>query len=147
MENTLLTVLLSGLIGLAVTQILLRNLFSMGFPWIDGAIRHAVLWLAVIGAVAATREHKHIAINLAGRLLPSKWHRPVEILVNVFAAAVCGLLAWYSLVFVGDSREYGEILLGSWPAWVLQIILPIGFTLMSYRFGLRAVRELSELAR
>jgi TRAP-type C4-dicarboxylate transport system permease small subunit len=142
LENALLTLLLAGLITLAVGQILLRNLFSIGFPWIDGVIHLGVLWLAVIAAVVATREQRHIAINLAPRLLPPAWHRPVAGVANGFAAGVCGVLAWYSWAFVSDAREFGDVLLGTQPAWVLELILPIGFVLMAYRFGLRALATL-----
>jgi TRAP-type C4-dicarboxylate transport system permease small subunit len=51
---------------------------------------------------------------------------------------VCGLLAWFSLRFVRDSREFGDVLLGDLPAWWFQLILPVGFGLIAYRYGVRA---------
>jgi TRAP-type C4-dicarboxylate transport system permease small subunit len=138
-ENTCLVLLLGGLVVLAVGQIVLRNLFSMGFPWVDGAIRLMVLWLAVIGAVAATRDRKHIAIDLVPRLLGERWRVPAAIAVNLFACVVCGYLTRYSWVFVRDAREFGDMLLGQWPAWILELVLPVGFALMCYRFALRAL--------
>jgi len=57
-ENALLFVLLSGLILLASSQIFLRNILSMGFPWADGVIRLMVLWLGLAGGIAASRDRK-----------------------------------------------------------------------------------------
>lgn len=142
LENTVLVVLLIGLLGVTSSQILLRNVFSVGLAWADGLIRLAVLWLALVGAIAASRDRKHIAINLADRFLPEAWLRPAGALVNSFAAAVAGVLAWYAFRFVQDSREFGDTLLGTSPAWMFQIILPIGFALVSYRYWLRFIADI-----
>jgi TRAP-type C4-dicarboxylate transport system permease small subunit len=138
-ENALLVILLTGLMLLASSQILLRNVFSIGVPWADGLVRMTVLWLALLGAIAASRDRKHIAINLADRYLPARFMHPINILVDVFTAAVTAVLAWYSARFVLESREFGDTLLGTWPAWAFQIILPVGFALISYRYALRAI--------
>jgi TRAP-type C4-dicarboxylate transport system permease small subunit len=139
LENAILIVLLTGLMLLASTQILLRNVFSIGLPWADGLVRLTVLWLALVGAVAASRDHKHIAINLSDRFLPERWRRRVEIGVDLFTAVVAGWLCWYALVFVGESREFGDALLGGLPAWPFQVILPVGFGLIAYRYAWRCV--------
>jgi TRAP-type C4-dicarboxylate transport system permease small subunit len=138
-ENALLVILLTGLMLLASSQILLRNVFSIGVPWADGLVRMTVLWLALLGAIAASRDRKHIAINLADRYLPARFMHPINILVDVFTAAVTAVMAWYSARFVLESREFGDTLLGTWPAWAFQIILPVGFALISYRYALRAI--------
>ena len=142
LENALLIVLFAGLSTLAFAQIVLRNVFSIGLPWADGIIRLAVLWLAVIAAIAASRDGKHIAINLAERLLPYRLRRPVEALTDLFTASVAALLAWHSWSFVRDSRAFEDVLLGTWPAWIFQSILPIGFALVCYRYLLRFVAQL-----
>jgi TRAP-type C4-dicarboxylate transport system permease small subunit len=141
-ENAFLTVLLGALIAIAFAQIVLRNVFSLGLAWADGSTRVLVLWLAVIGAVAAARDGRHIAINLAGRLLPARFHRWTEALVDLFATALAGTLAWHAVRFVADSRAFGDVLLDDWAAWKLQIVMPIGFALITYRFALRLLRGL-----
>ena len=141
-ENALLMLLLAALIGLAGLQILLRNVFSAGISWADGGVRLIVLWLAVIGAVAAARDHRHLAINLATRWLPKSWHGRVDALASGFAAVISALLAWYALSFVMDSRSFGDILLGGLPAWMLQAVMPVGFALIAYRFALRCLGSL-----
>lgn len=144
LENVLLVGLLGGLSTLAFAQIVLRNVFSIGLPWADGIIRLSVLWLAVIAAIAASRDGKHIAINLAERLLPERARRPVGALMDFFTATIAALLAWYSWSFVRDSRAFEDVLLGTWPAWIFQSILPIGFTLVCYRYVLRFVAQVRD---
>ena len=137
-----MTVLLSGLILLASSQILLRNVFSTGLAWGDGLVRLMVLWLALIGAIAASRENKQIKIDLLTRSLSAPLQRVATVMTEVFTAIVTGMLAWHSLRFVQESRLYGDLLMDDWPAWIFQSILPIGFLLICYRYVLRAIREL-----
>lgn len=146
-ENALLCLLLGGLIVLASAQIVLRNVFSMGLPWADGAIRLTVLWLAVLGAVAASREGRHIAIDLLGRFLPKPLALAALVVANVFAALVSGALAYYAWIFVRDSREFGDTLLNGLPAWWFQAILPVGFAILCYRFAWRALVHVTAAAR
>lgn len=138
-ENALLIALFAVLLGLSGGQILLRNGFSSGLFWADELVRLLVLWLAVVGAVAATRDRKHIAIELLVRALPDLPQRITRSLVAVFAAGVSGMFAWQSLRFVLDSRAFEDTVLGNWPAWYFQLILPVGFALVAWQFLTSAV--------
>lgn len=142
LESALLTVLLSSLILLASTQILLRNVFSTGLVWGDGLIRLMILWLALIGAVAASRENKQIKIDVLTRSLSKPLQRVAALTTDIFTAIITGMLAWHSWRFVQESRSYGDLLLDDWPAWIFQLILPAGFFLICYRYVLRTINEL-----
>jgi len=146
-EDALLVVLLTSLILLAAGQILLRNFFDIGFIWGDEALRMLVLWLAVAGAVAASRNDRHINIAVLDRFLSGPVGAAKDVLVHGFTAAICGVVAWHSLGFVRTSHEFGDLLLGQVPAWIPQLVLPVGFGLICYRYGLFAVRDLLRLFR
>jgi len=139
--------ILTAMIGLATTQIVLRNLFDVGFIWGDEMLRMLVLWLAVGGAVAASRSDKHIRIDLLNRYLPERAVRGVKVVLHLFTAAVSGVMAWYSLAFVRMSWEFGDVLLGSVPAWIPQAVLPVGFALIAWRYGLFTMVEAGSLLR
>ena len=142
LEDGLLVLLLFALIVLACTQIVLRNGFGTGLMWADELLRLLLLWLALIGAVAASRDHKQIAIDVMSRFLPNRWLRWVELVTNLFTAVVTAVLCYYSAVFVAQSREFEDVVLGDWPAWGFQAILPVAFALMTYRYGLRTFKAL-----
>jgi TRAP-type C4-dicarboxylate transport system permease small subunit len=146
-EDALLVLILSSMILLAAGQILLRNLLDIGFIWGDEALRLMVLWLAVAGAVAASRNDKHINIDVLDRFLHGRLKCLKDVLVHGFTAAICSVVTWHSLLFVQTSHEYGDVLLGGVPAWVPQAILPLGFGLISYRYALFVVRDLRGLRR
>jgi TRAP-type C4-dicarboxylate transport system permease small subunit len=146
-EDALLVALLTGLILLAAGQIILRNFFDVGFIWGDEALRMLVLWLAVAGAVAASRSDKHINIAVLDRFLPGRFGAAKDLVIHLFTAAVCGVVGWHGLLFVRTSHEFGDLLLGQVPAWILQMVLPVGFGLICYRYALFAVGDLRQLFR
>lgn len=140
-ENTLLIALLSVMILLATSQIFLRNVFDAGFVWGDEFLRILVLWLAMAGAVAASRADKHITIDVLSRFFPARAGFFVKAVVNVFTAGVCGVAAWYAGAFVAMEKEFASTILGDVPAWPFQIVIPLGFGLISYRYVIHAVKN------
>jgi TRAP-type C4-dicarboxylate transport system permease small subunit len=132
---------LGGLILLGAAQIVLRNFFSIGFAWSDGVARLAVLWLGLLGALAASRDGRHITMGALARWLPPGARLVAGLCADVFGAVVSGALAWFSWVFVSDAREFGDTLLGDVPAWWLQSIMPVAFALMAWRFVIAAVNR------
>ena len=141
-EDTVLVLILTAMILLAAGQIVLRNLFDFGFIWTDELLRMLVLWIAVAGAVAASRTDKHINIAVLDRFLPPKSGVVVKVIVDLFTAGICLVVTWYSFAFVRTSYEYQDVLLGNVPAWILQLVLPIGFGLISWRYLLFALKRL-----
>jgi len=140
-EDTLLVVILVSMILLAGSQIFLRNFFDSSLFWGDEMLRLMVLWLTVAGGLAASRMDKHISIEVLDRFLPDKLQLPVRIIIDLFTAGICALFSWHSARFVMGSYEFGDTLLVNTPAWMLQIILPIGFGLMAYRHLVLAIKR------
>ena len=146
-EDAVLVIILTALILLAASQIVMRHFFNFGLFWGDELLRMLVLWIAVAGAIAASRSDKHINIAVLDRFLPEKLKLIVKMIIHLFTAGICGAVAWYSAQIVMTSHEFGDILLGSVPAWIPQAIMPVGFGLICYRDSLCVFRELLGLAR
>lgn len=144
-EDTVLVLLLAAMIVLATSQIVMRNAFGSGLIWADEALRLMVLWLALAGAVAAARADKHIAIDVLSRFLPETGNRIARTVTHLFTAAVCALVAVHAWRFVASSREFEDTLLGGQPAWWFQIVMPVAFALMSWRYVCLSVGGLAQL--
>jgi len=127
---------------LGAAQIVLRNAFSISFAWGDGLARLAVLWLGLLGALAASRDGRHITMGALARVLPPKLQIAAGFCADVFGAAVSAALAYAAWKFVGDSREFGDTMLGDIPAWWLQAIMPVAFALIAWQFLVQAVKRL-----
>ena len=147
LEDAVLVTILTGMILLAFSQIILRNFFDIGVVWGDELLRLMVLWIAVAGAVAASRSDKHITISILDRFLPGRWGVLASLVVRLFTVVVCGVVAWYSFAFVKTSWEFEDTLLGNIPAWWLQSVLPLGFTLITYRYAVLSLQDVIKLFR
>ncbi len=135
-ETGLLVLLLAVMIGLAGSQIVLRNLFDSGIGWSDPLLRVLVLWVGMLGAMIATQQDKHIRIDLLSRYLSPAWRGHTARLNNLFSAIVCGLLSWHSGRFVYSEWLDGSTLIGDIPTAVAESVLPFGFAVMTLRFVL-----------
>lgn len=139
-ENALMSLLLGGMILLAFGQIVLRNGFDSGISWADPVLRILVLWVGMLGAVAASRENRHITIDILNRLLSLRLRRWSEVIVAMFTAFICSLLAWYTFRFVQDEFQYSSFEVAGIPVWLWQSILPIGFGLIAWRYFIRTAQ-------
>ena len=144
-ETAVLCALLLSILALAGADIVGRNLFSSGLEIAGPVIRVLVLWLGMCGALYATGLKKHIAINVADQYLSGAAQQALQLLTQTFATLVCALLAWSSAEFVLDSYRYEDIVFGSFPAWIAQLIIPLAFAGMAVRFGLHSFGALQNL--
>lgn len=133
-ENAALVLLLAAMIILAVGQIILRIFFSIGFIWTDELISLLVLWIALIASIAAARSDKHLRIDVLSHFVPEKFTRLPGIIVDAFASAICGILAWHSYRYV--QLFFEDTVLTDFPAWIAYGVLPASLALMCYRFAL-----------
>lgn len=137
-EDLLLAALALGLLGLAVAQIALRLVFDSGLDWAEMAGRAGVFWLALLGALGATRDRRHIAIDALPRVLPP-WARQLAWWASQSAAAaLCAAMAWLGWGLVQLEREAPVPFIAGVPSWWPMLVLPAGFGLMALRFLLAA---------
>jgi TRAP-type C4-dicarboxylate transport system permease small subunit len=139
LEKWVLVLLLGFIAAFAVVQIILRNFFSYGLVWGDDLLRHGILWISFLGATRATLEKKHIRIDLLPKVLPVRLRFLADIICCLISFVVCLLLVWASWNFVQGERLAGGVAFASIPYWWLELIFPISFTLMAFRFGFRFV--------
>lgn len=134
LEDTLLVVILTTMIVLAVYQIIARNLFTEGIVWIDPLLRMLVLWVGLAGAVVATRSDNHIRIDILTRYLPEKLQFYTQRFIYLFTLSICLLVAWHAGRFVLSEYEYGTIAFAGMPAWLSALIIPVAFFLIALRY-------------
>lgn len=144
-EDFILVILLGTMIGMAAFQILFRNLFDAGLVWGDVLVRILVLWIGLVGAMVATRQDKHIRIDIISRYLPIGAKRIVDGIVKLFSAAVCALVAYYSMQFVLSEFTHGGLAFWNVPAWVCEAIIPVSFAVIALRYFFMSFRSISTL--
>jgi TRAP-type C4-dicarboxylate transport system permease small subunit len=148
-ENTALVVLLGTMIVVAVFQIVNRQLLGSMFaiPWADELVRFIVLWLAMVGSIAACRDNKHIRIDAITHVLSGAVVTWIKIVVDVFAAAVCAVIGWQAFRLVREEVSWGDYVMGDVPLWLAHSVVPLAFFLITYQFVVRVLKLAHGLAR
>jgi len=144
-ESAFLITLLITMILLAFLQVILRNFFSTSILWGDIFLRHLVLWVGFLGAALATKESKHISIDVLSRILSPKLKKITGFVTNLFAAIVSFFLMKASFTFISYEKESQSTLFADIPVWIFQSIIVIGFALIMFRFLIHSMENLAAL--
>ncbi len=147
-ESALVVFLLGIMTLLGFTQVVLRNFFSSGILWADTFLRQLVLWVAFLGASLAVRERKHLNVDVLTRFMSERGKKLARLVTDVFAGVVCVVFLKASLTFVQNEIHQGTVLFLEIPTWYFQLIIPVGYALLSFRFLiLNGVVDLQALTR
>jgi TRAP-type C4-dicarboxylate transport system permease small subunit len=133
-ETILVTILLALMILMAFSQVVLRNFFDTGIDWSDALVRYLVVWVTFVGAAIATKEGKHISVDLLSRWLTGTSTMAIQALSNFFSAVICSLLTVAAAKFIWFEAQMGSTAFLNLPVWVPELIMPITFGLMTLRF-------------
>jgi TRAP-type C4-dicarboxylate transport system permease small subunit len=117
-ENTVLVLLLTAMIVLAVGQIVLREFFDTGIIWSDELVKLLVLWIAMLGSIAASRDDRHLRIDVLSHALSEKMVVVSRLIVELFAAIICGVVAFHAYRWLQIEVEYEDTVLIDFPAWL-----------------------------
>jgi C4-dicarboxylate transporter DctQ subunit len=152
LEGWLLVLFLALMVTLTFLQVALRalfiyahvhwaNVFMGQIDWADPLVRLLVLWVSLIGASLVTGENKHIKIDLMSDLLPAPLQSYREILLSAACVLITGFMLKASISYVKMEASFGGQVFAGLPNWVGQLILPIGFSVMLFRFSLKTIGE------
>ena len=147
----LVTVLLVSsftlMLGLAVTQVLLREIVHTNILWGDMAARHLVIWVGFFGAFLASRGQRHFNIGFLSRFLGPKSRPWFTVVSDIFAAVVCAFLVAAGWTFVTVGLDPHAVLFLGIRQTAAAMIVPSGFLLMALQFTLRAIQGLATALR
>ena len=137
LETGAVALLVLAMVLLAGAQIVLRNAFDTGIAWVDPVLRAMVLWAAMLGALAAARDDKHIGIDFVTHFVHGRARRAMRSVTLLFAAGISALMAWHGYGLV--QLDYGSgVEVGGIPGWIVEAVIPVGFGLLALRLALRA---------
>jgi len=144
-EDAVLALLLSAMITLAALQIFLRNVFETGIGWADPTVRLLVLWVGLLGALAASHDDRQINVDILTRLFPERARAVVRIVTHLATAAISGLVAYESGRFVLSEYEFGSVAFAGMPTWAAATVVPLAFAGIALRYLILAVHRGQDL--
>jgi len=144
-ERLILCLLLSAMILLACLQIILRTFFDSGLIWADPLLRYLVLWCGLIGAVSATGQGKHIALDITSNHLPKKLEPWINLVTSLFSTLAAGGLTWAAWRFLRGEIEFGGAGPLALPLWFWKGIFPVAFGLIALKYLLLFLMQLRSM--
>ena len=140
LEDGAIVILVLVMVALSCSSIVMRNLNMGGFTWADTAVRISVLWLAMFGALRASREQNHIAIDLVTHYAPLALQKVIHFIISITAAGICAVAAWYSVIFVRSEMTDGMTAFLNVPTWACEVIIPFTLSVMAMRFVIHSLQ-------
>jgi len=134
-EKTLAVAAISLASILPVIAMVTKQLGTAGIPGSILFVQQLSLWIAFLGASLAAGGDRLLGMS-ANTFVPEKWAGPVRIFACGLTAAISGSLCWASYQFVITERSGGKMLALGIPSWASEVIMPVGFLLVT----LRAIR-------
>lgn len=143
-ETIALAICLLTMLFVAFFQVVMRNIYDMGYVWADILVRVLVLWVGLLGATVATSEARHLSIDVVTKFLPPRAANLIRVLTWIFALTVCILLTRAAVMYLDLQKESGGETIFGIPAYVAELIIPIAFVLISFHFTVLIIQGIVE---
>ena len=154
-ENWLVIASLSLMVLLTFMHILLRSVYTHAHiqwanavlgqvDWTEPFVRLLVLWVTFLGASLLTRDEKHIKIDLMSSLLPQGLQPFRGIVLSGGCILISTLMLKASIDYLKTEIAFGGAMFLGIPTWIGQLILPVGFSMILFRFILRTIEQATQ---
>jgi tripartite ATP-independent transporter DctM subunit len=131
-ENLLLVAPLLALISLPLLETVLRR-FHTGLSGSSAFVQHLTLIIGMFGGMIAARDGRLLSFSALAGLLKGRLRSAARIFSSAIAAAVSAFLCIASVKFVWTEKTGGGRLAYDIPTWIIELVLPIGFGLITLR--------------
>jgi len=158
LERKFIILLLGAMVTFSFLQVVLRTLLTRldlqwvsmlmtRVDWMDPFSRLLVLWLTFLGASLVTGEDRHIKIDIMSSILPAKWSPLRRLILSLACIVILSMMVKSSIVYLLAEMRFTSEMFLSLPTWVGQLILPLGFSLLLFKFLLQGLEQLVMLLR
>jgi C4-dicarboxylate transporter, DctM subunit len=137
-ENLVATLALGGIMVLPLAEIVSRKLVGAGIPGSGPFAQNLTMWVALLGAAIAARDGKLLTLATGEFLPKGRIGAVAHLLAGAAGAAVSTLFVLGGVTLVGSDRMAGDIIAAGVPVWVADLVLPVGFALITGRLVWRA---------
>jgi TRAP-type C4-dicarboxylate transport system permease small subunit len=112
--------------------VVMRYLFNDAPTWVDDSVGFLLVGTVMLAAPATLRRGGHIGVDMLTERLHGGARRIAELWSTLTVTVVCAILIVNGWETAMSSRELGILTSGNVeiPAWMLQVLLPVGGALM-----------------
>jgi C4-dicarboxylate transporter DctQ subunit len=110
-------------------------LFKINLSWAQELCIYMFVWMAKFGAAYGVRTGIHVGVDVLVNRLPPKW-RLASVMFSLLAGAFfTGVIATLGTIFVWNMAHTDQTSPDlEMPMWIVYLAIPLGSSLMSFRF-------------
>lgn len=143
LEEVFLVILMIAATLLVAAQVVTRFILKVPLPWSEEIARYMFLWLTWVGASYATKERKHVRIDIIYEKLPEKGKKICTAISTVIWIVFLAVMVYLSVRLTASVASGGQIAVGSGiPMWIPYASIPVGMGLMLFRLLQNTVHDL-----
>ena len=101
---TLACLLLALISCLGLWQVTSRFVLSQPSTWTEEAMRRLLIWMVMLGVVAALRQGALVSVDLMLRLSRGAWHHAVRWIITLVNLGFLGVILWFGIDLVTRVR-------------------------------------------
>lgn len=133
-ENLLAALTLGGAAVIAIVAVILRVVLGINIFGAQEAVIYLIIFSTFIGASIALRHDEHVNIDILNYLLGDRGRWVLAILAALLMAIYCAIIAGYAWLMVTKPAALSTVTPAlKLPLWVVELSLPVGFTLLFIR--------------
>jgi TRAP-type C4-dicarboxylate transport system permease small subunit len=124
-------IIISIMAVVVFAEVLFRYALHLPLFWTEEFARYCLVWSSLLGAGVALKRGEHIAVTFFADKLPKGIQLWMPLVVQIFIAALLGVIFWGGLYLVIITRHQLSPALRipmSWP----YMAVPVGFLIMLF---------------
>jgi C4-dicarboxylate transporter DctQ subunit len=134
-EEGLIAFLLAFMTLITFAQVIARYVFNYSFVWALELVTFLFAWLIFLGMSYGVRAGSHIGVDALVKALGARTARIVSIVATLCCIAYAVIALYGGWVYMSRMRAIGTLAQDlPIPVWIPQIVLPLGFALLAFRF-------------
>lgn len=146
---TIGSLMLFGLMCVVVSDVTARYIFNAPLHWSYDVISNYLMPGLFFLAVSHTlKAHSHVAVDIVHNYLKSKTRYVLQAIVSILAVPAFAIATWYSAIVTFNEFQSNSVSSSGLPipTWTVNIMLPIGFGLLTLRLFLDSIGYLMTLS-
>ena len=133
-ENILAAGTLAAAVFIAFLSIVLRAVTGTYLFWSEEAVIYLIIFSTFLGAVITLRESEHVNVDIIAVFLGKRGKKYMAILASVVTIAYLAGIGFFAWRLIFEPFSFSTVTPAlKLPLWVVELAVPIGFTMMFLR--------------
>ncbi|MBU0594460.1 MAG: TRAP transporter small permease [Pseudomonadota bacterium] len=135
LEEWLISALMAAATLVAFTAVAMRYTTGSGISWAQELTIYLFIWMAKFGAAYGVRTGIHIGVDFVVNAANPAIKRILIISAMSLGVTFTSVIAFFGarwVIFIYGTGQVSPDL--EWPMWIIYLAIPLGSSLMCYRF-------------